>query len=237
MNNHKEYQETLVRILTEPENDLENLARVAGQDPRTFYRGANFRDADLSGEKLDNFDLVNARLQKSANQSDRRSYSGFLDVPLGHSGKRVRMSTKMLVPLHELLLAANPRQLSDHLELAVYRNTTSLSTDDLKILMSRNLVVEAAATLSKIGVEFPSLEQRFAYTFSIEFRDRMYDLARRLNVSSGVALSRMIYFVFCYDEVSGADTISLQHVAKVNELGAMFSTALEAVREHQSQKP
>lgn len=50
----------LKAIIDFPGIDLRELAEVAGADPRTFYRGANFGGADLRSTDLSDYDLTRA---------------------------------------------------------------------------------------------------------------------------------------------------------------------------------
>jgi hypothetical protein len=52
-----------VELLTSSTMDLKELAEIAGEDPRTFYRGANLSGADLRGQDLTQFDLTGANLE------------------------------------------------------------------------------------------------------------------------------------------------------------------------------
>ena len=54
------WTENVLRLLEAETDDLTELARMVGAEPKTFYRGANFRCADLSSEDLSRFDLTGA---------------------------------------------------------------------------------------------------------------------------------------------------------------------------------
>ena len=69
----KEWQKVR-ELLFAPTHDLRELARMAGANPRTFYRGANFRKSDLTDEALENFDLTGANLTSSKLTSSQKSY-------------------------------------------------------------------------------------------------------------------------------------------------------------------
>src|SRR5687768_16885738 len=49
--------DTVTDILNSRSKDLKKLARMAGGDPLTFYRGADLSGADLRGQDLRGIDL------------------------------------------------------------------------------------------------------------------------------------------------------------------------------------
>ena len=51
-------QRTVIALLTSDTADLRQLARIAGRDPATFYRGAHLRKCDLSTIALNGIDLT-----------------------------------------------------------------------------------------------------------------------------------------------------------------------------------
>ncbi len=55
------WQEKVVRVMMAETSDLRELARIAGRDPATFWRDANFRRADLSGQDLRGLDVSAAK--------------------------------------------------------------------------------------------------------------------------------------------------------------------------------
>ena len=65
-----DWQKKVVEILRTDTSDLKELARIAGADYKTFYRGANFRSADLSGQDLHEFDLRGANLASATLNTD-----------------------------------------------------------------------------------------------------------------------------------------------------------------------
>ncbi|MCK0119462.1 hypothetical protein MWU61_02845 [Loktanella sp. F6476L] len=60
-----DWQTKLLAILHADTDDLGELAKIAGTDPRTFYRGANFRDADLTKQNLLNYDLSDSQIERA----------------------------------------------------------------------------------------------------------------------------------------------------------------------------
>lgn len=59
-----DWQDKVVAVMLAETSDLRELALIAGYDPSTFWHDANFRNADLSGQDLDDLDLTHARLQE-----------------------------------------------------------------------------------------------------------------------------------------------------------------------------
>lgn len=52
-------------IVNSSREDFKSLAAIAGGDPATFYRGANFNDTDLRGEDLRGFNLEGATFRRA----------------------------------------------------------------------------------------------------------------------------------------------------------------------------
>jgi formylglycine-generating enzyme required for sulfatase activity len=59
-------REILLAIINSDRSDLKTLARIAGGDPRSFFRGTDFSGADLRGEDLTGLDLTGSSF-KNAN--------------------------------------------------------------------------------------------------------------------------------------------------------------------------
>ena len=57
-----DWQEKVILVMLAETSDLRELAELAGYDPATFWRDANFRKADLSGQDLTGIDVSQARL-------------------------------------------------------------------------------------------------------------------------------------------------------------------------------
>lgn len=57
-----DWEERVLAVLRAETSDLRELALIAGADPTTFYRDANFRNCDLRGENLAGFDLTHAKM-------------------------------------------------------------------------------------------------------------------------------------------------------------------------------
>ncbi|WP_299678814.1 hypothetical protein [uncultured Roseobacter sp.] len=60
------WQEKVVQVMLAETSDLRALARMVGHDPTTFWRDANFRQADLSGQDLSGLDISAAILPPTA---------------------------------------------------------------------------------------------------------------------------------------------------------------------------
>lgn len=60
----------LYKILESDNNSLEELATIAGADPVTFYRDANFRKSDLRDESLLELDLSEANIDDAELDSE-----------------------------------------------------------------------------------------------------------------------------------------------------------------------
>ncbi|WP_300061651.1 hypothetical protein [uncultured Roseobacter sp.] len=56
------WQEKVVQVMLAETSDLRELARMVGHDPATFWRDANFRQADLSGQDLSGLDISAAMI-------------------------------------------------------------------------------------------------------------------------------------------------------------------------------
>jgi hydroxysqualene synthase len=54
----------VVTLLQSDTSDLRELARIAGGDPRTFYRGANMNGSDLCGQDLRGMEFTNLDLSQ-----------------------------------------------------------------------------------------------------------------------------------------------------------------------------
>ena len=56
----RSWEKQALKLLMADTEDLRELAKIAGYDYQTFYRGANFRGADLSHQDLEGVDLSRA---------------------------------------------------------------------------------------------------------------------------------------------------------------------------------
>lgn len=213
MNNKKEYQEILVRLLTTDENSLENLARIAGQNPQNFYRTANFRNADLSSEDLKKFDLAAASIVEQI-QIDRKVGRDGLQTEIP-APKQVRMSAEVSVYVHEHLSALFPGRLSYELEGMFWR---IFDEDEEGFWDELNHGSAGQDAMNLIGDLYNShsrIQHRFAYTFSSDLRDRVYKYSDLIKVSSGYVLSNLIYYVFTHIEGLHRGTVSKFFLEKV----------------------
>ena len=88
---------TLRNLVETDHTDLAGLAKIAGGDPKTFYRGANFNNADLRGEDLRGFDLTDATFKRVRVDRTTRVDKEFLSA-LG-----LERTVGVFVPLGEVI--------------------------------------------------------------------------------------------------------------------------------------
>lgn len=69
-----------IRLLTAETDDLTELALMVSADPKTFYRGADFRAADLSNEDLSAFDIEGASLSQAEIGERNRAFLASRDL-------------------------------------------------------------------------------------------------------------------------------------------------------------
>lgn len=70
----------LEAIVKSKSNDPRILAELAGGDPRSFYRGANFNNADLRGVDLRGYNLTAATFENAWLDRNTRVDNEFLDI-------------------------------------------------------------------------------------------------------------------------------------------------------------
>lgn len=70
----------LEAIVKSKSNDPRILAELAGGDPRSFYRGANFNNADLRGVDLRGYNLTAATFEDAWLDRNTRVDDEFLDI-------------------------------------------------------------------------------------------------------------------------------------------------------------
>jgi len=192
-----EHQEILVRLLTENENNLENLAHIAGQNPKHFYRTANFRDADLSSEELSKFDLSASSVADLKLCEQRDEWDSFEDA--SPAPKQVRMSTEVSIFVHEIFSTCFPGRLSYELENLFWRVLGKDHEGFWDELNHGDIRSEAMSLIGDSHEAHSKLQHRFAYTFSSDLRDRIYELSELANLRSGYVLSCLIYYVFVHE--------------------------------------
>lgn len=193
-----DFQSIIVELLTEEKNDLIHLAKIAGEDPSTFYRTANFRDADLSSEDLSLFDLSSSSVAHLVGDKADREW----DTTQSEETKpvQVRMSTVLSVYVHEIFSERFPRRLSFELEHRIWLILENHLEAFLDELNHGKIRQEATNSLNAMNTSHPEAEHRFAYTFSSELRDRIYEIAEENYWGSGYILSSLIYYIFVFDE-------------------------------------
>ena len=64
----------IMDILEAETTDLRELAKIAGANPETFYRGANFRKSDLRYQQLTGLDLTNTKIDNCSLTDEQRKY-------------------------------------------------------------------------------------------------------------------------------------------------------------------
>ena len=69
-----------LKLLEAETADLTELARMVGADPKTFYRGADFRSADLSDEDISAFDVMGANVSQAVIGERNRAFLASKDL-------------------------------------------------------------------------------------------------------------------------------------------------------------
>jgi adenylate kinase family enzyme len=77
----RDWLDAAAKVLASDENGLRALAKIAGGQPSSFYRGANLRGADLRGQDLRGIDFTGADLS-DVQTDDATRFGACLDILL-----------------------------------------------------------------------------------------------------------------------------------------------------------
>ena len=90
-----------MELLSADTSDLRALAQIAGADPTTFYRTANFRRADLSDQNLDGIMLDQSTLSKAKTPPAPNTDT--------LTARKVRFLIRLNPIIHDVIKYSNPR--------------------------------------------------------------------------------------------------------------------------------
>lgn len=188
-----EFQDLIVKLLVTEDNSLENLAQIAGQDAKTFYRTANFRSADLSSENLSMYDLSQSSVASDENPIWKQVLSAGLK-----SSETVRMRSSVFVQIHETFSQHFYREHSLRLEQLIWLVFKYYRDDFTTALRESSLELSVRRKLESTGVEAAEVRKSYAYTFSETLRDEIRKMARENGLSSGRCISELVNFCFVH---------------------------------------
>lgn len=217
MTDNNDFQSKIVKVLLSHDNSLETLAKIAGADPKTFYRTANFREADLSSENLSKFDLENAQLPLEARLFDElvKNKVSLID------SQKVRVRCQINARVHFLISDLNYLRLSSSLEKSFVKNA-----DAIESALEHTPLLDLSKRAEKIVLEELEVHQNYKslkadvgvmYNHSVAFTLKrsisiwIGELSRSRGHFKSGAVGRLVYILLASDPSLG--------LVKENRLG------------------
>jgi hypothetical protein len=196
----KAWQDTLLEILLTDTNSLLRLAQIAGGDPKTFYKSADFSGLDL--KKIDT---------KGVSLPDELSVKRDEE-----NATTTRLLIKIAPGIHELVKSGNPSGLSAHISviLRVFLDEhldawakTRINSQRLEIELIRELsqgfkIVPVGISTFKRNHDFiHQPKRRVSYHIDENLKSRLMNSANRYNRSLTEFGRIAIYYVLLYDRI------------------------------------
>jgi hypothetical protein len=185
-------------------SDLRSLAKTAGVDYKTFYRGANFRDAVLKGQDLSEFDLSGAQHNNPLELFLLKPSDEKVD-DVSSDARLVRLNITINEAIHHWLRRRNRGIMNAHVDriincfirdhLRFYSESGARGSINLEQEIMRNFE-------EQIGMN-SSRRSPVAYSVNYSTRERIYRVSTLLGATNAEFVRVAIYWVLLFDKVRG----------------------------------